>query len=116
MGLAWWLSNTVTTSKGYFHFLPSRTTLVPRKISLAEVEQLETRLRDSTTPNASDIAMILHLREEQKDQIMLNTHELVNFCSTRNIVVPPSEELLPKELIDFANRLVQLRNRFNQEK
>lgn len=111
MGLAWWIKKTYVTPKRYFHFFPNGNLTPSNNPSYAEIDQLEERLANSTLNNAAEFAGLLEAKERQKDHIFSNMYAVLNQCRSKNIRVPPSEKLLPDEVLDLANRIVKIREK-----
>jgi hypothetical protein len=111
MGLAWWIKKTYVTPKRYFHFFPNRNLTPFNNPSFAEIEQLEQRLANSTLNSAAELADFLEAKERQKDHIFSNMHAIFDQCKSKNIRVPPSEKLLPDEVLDLAHRIVKIREK-----
>jgi|SaaInlV_125m_DNA_1040241.scaffolds.fasta_scaffold75534_2 hypothetical protein len=111
MGLAWWIKKTYITPVRYFHFIPNRNLTPSDKPSFSEIEQLEQRLGNSTLNSAAELASLLEAQERQKDHIFSNMYAVLEQCSSKNIHVPPSEKLLPDEILDLAHRIVNIREK-----
>ena len=111
MGLAWWIKKTYITPVRYFHFIPNRNLTPSENPSFAEIEQLEQRLADSSVNSAAELAGLLDAQERQKDQIFSNMYAVLDQCKSKNIRVPPSEKLLPDEILDLAHRIVNIREK-----
>lgn len=111
MGLAWWIKKTYVTPKRYFHFFPDRNLTPSENPSFAEIEQLEQRLAESTLNSAAELAVLLDAQERKKDHIFSSMYAILDQCRTKNIRVPPSEKLLPDEVLDIAQRIVNIREK-----
>ena len=111
MGLAWWIKKTYVTPKRYFHFFPDRNLTPSENPSFAEIEQLEQRLAESTLNSAAELAVLLDAQERKKDHIFSSMYAILDQCRTKNIRVPPSEKLLPDEVLDLAQRIVNIREK-----
>ena len=116
MGLAWWIQKTYTTPKRYFHFFPNRSRKHSNNPSFAEIDQLEQRLANSTLNSAAELAVLLEVQERQKDHIFSNMHAVLDQCKSKKIRVPPSEKLLPDEVLDLAHRIVNIREKLLEQK
>jgi hypothetical protein len=115
MGLAWWMDSSEISANSFFKFLPRRHLLNLDIVSNTEIKMIEERILSSgdTISKQSDNSELFRLRELQKD-IILNDMVLCveqSFMNSKQLKIPHSEDLLSSELVDVAQRMIELRKK-----
>ena len=115
MGFAWRMDSSEVSANSFFKFLPRRHSLNLDIVSNSEIKMIEERILSSgdTISKQSDNSELFRLRELQKD-IILNDMVLCvkqSFMNSKQLKIPNSEDLLPSELVDVAQRMIELRKK-----
>ena len=114
LGLAWGYNKQQIPAGIYFKYLQSKYDSYMRIPGDSDVEYLEERIIDSgESIHMSHNKELLSIRELQKDAILNDLNFVVAQCfaGKKYLKPPKSEDLVAKEMLDLADRIVNIRQK-----
>ena len=112
MGFTWWFIRSDEVSiERYFKFIPTAFNPDLQYIRSPEIKMLEERLSQNESVQMSNNSELIRLRELEKDSSLNDMILVFNQCfkNSKYLKSPKSEELISRELIELAQRILDIR-------
>ena len=107
MGLAWWMKKAEISAEQYFFFLPMPSSPSPTVVNPQELEAIEREFTEESAISTSTVGRLLELREQQKNNIFSDLNLALTQCTTKRMLIPKTEDLLPDEILELAEGFVK---------